>query len=160
MDVLPELRLADWSPDLRHSLQGGENHLRGTYLSQHNLLMLTPEHTALPSRSHSTIRCVPLRRAVSQGLTYLLAGNDPSQATTTWMDRYFGMGTSVRDMLPGYDCPDESIYLPATTFALTHTLTRSRAICEGRRDGALGMRSRITSLETAWKLEKLSEINC
>lgn len=32
-----------------------------------------------------------------------------------FLDRYFGMGTAVRDMLPGYDCPYESVFLPATT---------------------------------------------
>ncbi|KAG1752406.1 copper amine oxidase [Suillus paluster] len=37
-------------------------------------------------------------------------------------DRYFGMGQSVRDMLPGYDCPHEAVYLPATTYS-------ERAIC-------------------------------
>ncbi|KAL4249686.1 Amine oxidase [Abortiporus biennis] len=43
------------------------------------------------------------------------AGNDPMQSSTAWLDRYFGMGASVRDMLPGYDCPYEATYLPATT---------------------------------------------
>ncbi|KIJ69836.1 hypothetical protein HYDPIDRAFT_104468 [Hydnomerulius pinastri MD-312] len=57
------------------------------------------------------------------------AGNDPFQATTAWLDRYFGMGHSVRDMLPGYDCPHEAVYLPATTFGLTGIVTRDRAIC-------------------------------
>jgi primary-amine oxidase len=39
------------------------------------------------------------------------------------------MGQSVRDLLPGYDCPDEATYLPATTFSATGTMTRKRAIC-------------------------------
>ena len=39
------------------------------------------------------------------------------------------MGHSVRDMLPGYDCPYEAVYLPATTFGLTGILSRDRAIC-------------------------------
>ncbi|KZV64877.1 amine oxidase catalytic domain-containing protein [Peniophora sp. CONT] len=57
------------------------------------------------------------------------AGDDPMQATTAWLDRFFGMGAAVRDMIPGYDCPDEAIYLPATTFTLEGSIKRSRAIC-------------------------------
>ncbi|KAI1798357.1 amine oxidase catalytic domain-containing protein [Ganoderma leucocontextum] len=57
------------------------------------------------------------------------AGNDPMQATTAWLDRYFGMGSAVRDMLPGYDCPHEAVYLPATTHNFEGSITRERAIC-------------------------------
>jgi len=57
------------------------------------------------------------------------AGNDPFQSSTAWLDRYFGMGHGVRDMLPGYDCPYEAVYLPATTFGLTGILSRDRAVC-------------------------------
>jgi primary-amine oxidase len=57
------------------------------------------------------------------------AGNDPLQSTTAWLDRFFGMGTAVRDMLPGYDCPHEAAYLPATTFTPLGYVTRERAIC-------------------------------
>ncbi|KIJ20486.1 hypothetical protein PAXINDRAFT_7722 [Paxillus involutus ATCC 200175] len=57
------------------------------------------------------------------------AGNDPFQSTTAWLDRYFGMGHAVRDMLPGYDCPYEAVYLPATTFGLSGIVSRDRAIC-------------------------------
>ena len=57
------------------------------------------------------------------------------QATTAWLDRYFGMGGSVRDMIPGYDCPDEAIYLPATTNTPEGTITRDRAICIFEMDG-------------------------
>jgi primary-amine oxidase len=32
-------------------------------------------------------------------------------------------------MIPGYDCPDEAVYLPATTFTGHASLYRSRAIC-------------------------------
>jgi primary-amine oxidase len=39
------------------------------------------------------------------------------------------MGASVRDMVPGYDCPHEAVYLPATTFVSTAYITRERAIC-------------------------------
>ncbi|KZT20392.1 amine oxidase catalytic domain-containing protein [Neolentinus lepideus HHB14362 ss-1] len=57
------------------------------------------------------------------------AGNDPMQATTAWLDRFFGMGASVRDMLPGYDCPHEAVYLPAITHSGTGIIKRERAIC-------------------------------
>ncbi|KDR84410.1 hypothetical protein GALMADRAFT_220168 [Galerina marginata CBS 339.88] len=56
-------------------------------------------------------------------------GNDPLQATTAWMDRYFGMGGLVRDMIPHYDCPQEAIYLPATSFMVFGNVKRDRAIC-------------------------------
>lgn len=62
------------------------------------------------------------------------AGNDPMQATTAWLDRYFGMGSAVRDMLPGYDCPHEAVYLPATTFTHMGTIIRERAICVFEQD--------------------------
>jgi len=51
------------------------------------------------------------------------------QSTTAWQDRYFGMGSMVRDMLVGYDCPLEAVYLPATTHTVMGTMTRERAIC-------------------------------
>ncbi|EJF56720.1 amine oxidase catalytic domain-containing protein [Dichomitus squalens LYAD-421 SS1] len=57
------------------------------------------------------------------------AGNDPMQSTTAWLDRYFGMGSAVRDMMPGYDCPHEAVYLPATTYNYEGSITRERAIC-------------------------------
>ncbi|EIN14536.1 amine oxidase catalytic domain-containing protein [Punctularia strigosozonata HHB-11173 SS5] len=57
------------------------------------------------------------------------AGNDPMQATTAWLDRFFGMGSSVRDMIPGYDCPYEAVYLSATTHSARGSMVRERAIC-------------------------------
>ena len=51
------------------------------------------------------------------------------QTTTAWLDRYFGMGAAVRDMIPGYDCPHEAVYLPATTHNFEGSITRERAIC-------------------------------
>ncbi|KAH9937934.1 amine oxidase catalytic domain-containing protein [Amylocystis lapponica] len=64
------------------------------------------------------------------------AGNDPMQATTAWLDRYFGMGGSVRNMLPGYDCPHEAVFLPATTHSFAGSITRKRAICVFEHDTA------------------------
>lgn len=57
------------------------------------------------------------------------AGNDPGQATLAWMDRYFGMGDAASSLIPGYDCPHEAVYLPATTHFGETSTTRERAIC-------------------------------
>ncbi|KAI0325802.1 amine oxidase catalytic domain-containing protein [Cubamyces sp. BRFM 1775] len=64
------------------------------------------------------------------------AGNDPMQTTTAWLDRFFGMGSAVRDMIPGYDCPHEAVYLPATTHSFEGSIVRSRAICIFEHDPA------------------------
>ena len=32
-------------------------------------------------------------------------------------------------MIPGYDCPHEAVYLPATTYGYEGSITRERAIC-------------------------------
>ncbi|CAA7259438.1 unnamed protein product [Cyclocybe aegerita] len=57
------------------------------------------------------------------------AGNDPMQATTAWLDRHFGMGSMVRNMITHYDCPQEAIYLPATTYSILGNVHVERAIC-------------------------------
>lgn len=64
------------------------------------------------------------------------AGNDPMQTTTAWLDRFFGMGSAVRDMIPGYDCPYEAVYLPATTYNSLGSISRERAICVFEHDTA------------------------
>jgi primary-amine oxidase len=51
------------------------------------------------------------------------------QASTAWLDRHFGMGQTVRDMIPYYDCPQEAIYLPASTFSVFGNIPIQRAIC-------------------------------
>ncbi|KAF8187204.1 copper amine oxidase [Pholiota molesta] len=56
-------------------------------------------------------------------------GNDPLQATTAWLDRHFGMGSLVRNMIPYYDCPQEATFLPATTHTASGTIHVERAIC-------------------------------
>ncbi|KAF8805988.1 amine oxidase catalytic domain-containing protein [Phlegmacium glaucopus] len=57
------------------------------------------------------------------------AGNDPAQGSTAWLDRFFGMGQFTKELIPQYDCPTESIYLPATTFSMLGNIQRQRAIC-------------------------------
>jgi primary-amine oxidase len=39
------------------------------------------------------------------------------------------MGSLSRDLLPGYDCPHEAIFLPATVHTVLGSTTRERAIC-------------------------------
>lgn len=39
-------------------------------------------------------------------------------------------------MLPGYDCPHEAIFLPATTNTFAGSITRERAICIFEHDSA------------------------
>ncbi|KZV97864.1 amine oxidase catalytic domain-containing protein [Exidia glandulosa HHB12029] len=56
-------------------------------------------------------------------------GDDPRQATTAWLDRYFGMGACVHEMLPGYDCPHGAVFLPATVHSSSGSMTNPRAIC-------------------------------
>ncbi|KAF9035879.1 amine oxidase catalytic domain-containing protein [Panaeolus papilionaceus] len=56
-------------------------------------------------------------------------GNDPAQVSTAWLDRYFGMGGLVRSMIPHYDCPQDAVYLPATTFSTFGVIEVPRAIC-------------------------------
>lgn len=54
---------------------------------------------------------------------------DPFQPRTAWLDRYFGMGMSVREMIPGYDCPQEATYLPSDTYTAAGNVHINRAIC-------------------------------
>ncbi len=51
------------------------------------------------------------------------------QATTAWQDRYFGMGSLVRNMIPHYDCSQEAVYLPAITHTSLGNVVVERAIC-------------------------------
>lgn len=66
--------------------------------------------------------------------TFLVAGSDPHQASTAWLDRYFGMGALVREMIPGYDCPHESVYLPTTVHESWGSTTVQRSICIFEKD--------------------------
>lgn len=61
------------------------------------------------------------------------SGTDPHQSATVWLDRAFGMGGNVREVILGYDCPEH-----ATLFdAMVHeggTSVRKKAICVFERD--------------------------
>ncbi|KAF8999357.1 copper amine oxidase [Cyathus striatus] len=59
------------------------------------------------------------------------SGSDPVQSSTAWLDRHFGMGLLTRDLIPNYDCPPESTFLPITTY-FTETggmIIRERGVC-------------------------------
>jgi primary-amine oxidase len=56
------------------------------------------------------------------------SGIDPHQASTVWLDRAFGMGSNVRELILGYDCPADAILLNATVHE-SGSSTRRNAIC-------------------------------
>ncbi|KAG9040344.1 hypothetical protein FS837_000767 [Tulasnella sp. UAMH 9824] len=61
---------------------------------------------------------ISIQEAVSQ-----YSGNDPIQSTTTWLDRYHGLGEGTRQALMGYDCPHGALtfntsYYSKNTFAV------------------------------------------
>lgn len=57
------------------------------------------------------------------------SGNDPGQSHTVWLDRSFGMGALVKELIAGYDCPSHALYLPATVHTSMGSTTRPNAIC-------------------------------
>ena len=61
------------------------------------------------------------------------SGDDPHQASTVWLDRAFGMGETVREVILGYDCPADAILLNATVHNFGST-TRRNAICVFERE--------------------------
>ena len=61
------------------------------------------------------------------------SGDDPHQASTVWLDRAFGMGGSVREVILGYDCPADAILLDATIHEQGSS-TRRNAICVFERE--------------------------
>ena len=44
------------------------------------------------------------------------------------------MGTLVRNLIPGYDCPQEAVYLPAETYSIYGHILREKAICVFEQD--------------------------
>lgn len=61
------------------------------------------------------------------------SGADPHQAGTVWLDRAFGMGGNVREVILGYDCPHHALLLNATVHEMGST-TRQNAICVYERE--------------------------
>ncbi|KAM0748227.1 amine oxidase catalytic domain-containing protein [Meredithblackwellia eburnea MCA 4105] len=62
------------------------------------------------------------------------SGNDPGQSSTVWLDRAFGMGAMVKELMVGYDCPTDSLYLPVTVHTSMGSVSRNRAVCVFERE--------------------------
>ncbi|KAJ6512626.1 amine oxidase catalytic domain-containing protein, partial [Mycena sanguinolenta] len=60
--------------------------------------------------------------------------NNPQQGSTVFLDTVMGMGTSTRGLIVGYDCPHDSLLLPAITHSDVGTLQQQDAICVFERD--------------------------
>ncbi|ORY25514.1 copper amine oxidase [Naematelia encephala] len=72
------------------------------------------------------------------------SGDDPHQASTVWLDGAFGMGSNVREVILGYDCPADAILLNATVHEQGSS-TRRNAICVFERESG-----RPLSRHTGW----------
>ncbi|WVQ80316.1 hypothetical protein IAT38_002421 [Cryptococcus sp. DSM 104549] len=81
------------------------------------------------------------------------SGTDPHQATTVFLDRAFGMGQSVKELMVGYDCPSEAIYLPATIHTAQGSSTRLNAICVFERDSGKPL-----SRHTGWLKNEMGAV--
>ncbi|KAJ6512637.1 amine oxidase catalytic domain-containing protein [Mycena sanguinolenta] len=60
--------------------------------------------------------------------------NNPQQGSGVFMDTGPGMGTLTRALIVGYDCPYDSLLLPAITHTADGTLLQHDAICVFERD--------------------------
>jgi primary-amine oxidase len=57
------------------------------------------------------------------------SGNNPFQAGTAYMDRYYGIGAQVGRLIPGYDCPYHATYW-SSDFTAGQTAARiNNSIC-------------------------------
>lgn len=57
------------------------------------------------------------------------AGNNPFQAGTAYMDRFFGIGAVAGKLIPGYDCPYHATYLNATYSDGTDVIHQAGNVC-------------------------------
>jgi len=62
------------------------------------------------------------------------SGSDPHQGSAVFLDGGFGMGTATRSVIAGYDCPYESLLLPAAVHSFLGSSVRQDAICVFERD--------------------------
>lgn len=62
------------------------------------------------------------------------SGMDPSQSSTVWLDRAFGMGQLSRSLMRGYDCPSNALYIPTTLHGALGSVTQPDVICVFERD--------------------------
>ena len=60
-------------------------------------------------------------------------GDDPHQGSTVWLDSAFGMGGNVGELVIGYDCPYDSIFLDATVHESGSSI-RKNAVCVFERE--------------------------
>jgi primary-amine oxidase len=51
------------------------------------------------------------------------------QGGLEFLDTFFGMGLSMFELVPGYDCPAYADYLDSRSYQTTHTHERSNSIC-------------------------------
>jgi primary-amine oxidase len=57
------------------------------------------------------------------------AGSDPIQSGTAFLDSFYGLGSRLSELLPGYDCPSYSHFLDTKYHRLEKTHSRSGTIC-------------------------------
>lgn len=80
------------------------------------------------------------------------SGYDPHQASTVWLDSAFGMGSSVRDVIIGYDCPHDATLLSGLVHETGSTLRRN-AICVFEREA-----QRPLSRHTGWAENEMGAV--
>ncbi|KAL2211275.1 copper amine oxidase [Sarocladium strictum] len=57
------------------------------------------------------------------------AGNNPFQASTAYIDRYYGIGAQTGRLIPGYDCPYDATYWDSTFTSGLSSHTTNNSIC-------------------------------
>lgn len=57
------------------------------------------------------------------------AGSEPIQSGLEFLDTFFGMGSQMFTLVPGYDCPAYADYLDMTYHNGNETFTNKKAIC-------------------------------
>jgi len=57
------------------------------------------------------------------------AGNDPLTSGTSFLDSYYGMGSFMYHLIPGYDCPEYATFLDNRVHENGHTAYQRNSIC-------------------------------
>ncbi|KAH9428700.1 hypothetical protein MCOR27_006242 [Pyricularia oryzae] len=57
------------------------------------------------------------------------AGNNPFQAGTAYMDRFYGIGAQVGRLIPGYDCPYHATYWDSDFTSGTAATRTNNSVC-------------------------------
>lgn len=58
-----------------------------------------------------------------------MAGSDPTQSHTAYLDTYYGFGPFAFELVKGYDCPSYATYLNSTFYVSETTHTHLNSIC-------------------------------